>query len=218
MAGGFKDGAGGPCNCLSHGKNVSAVQTTARFLTLPHTSSHPTRRFGTVGPDVRCVPSLVGPSLSSAQWPCRPASCAPGTASTVNGTASAGGAAGEVLTFTNAPQTLVCPSSANGTALAGSSGCPFNVTEVCDTLQCPASGCSATGGDCLDGACVCRFGFMGATCANALVNDVLPQLGYAAFAPPPPPLAAGPGARPAGVAAMLGATLLAVLLPLVVLV
>lgn len=62
-------------------------------------------------------------------------------------------------------------SAAGGTTMAGTAypdGCPYSVASVCAMLDCPAAGCSAKGGDCLDGRCVCRLGFSGSKCAMAL--------------------------------------------------
>ncbi|GFR44754.1 hypothetical protein Agub_g6085, partial [Astrephomene gubernaculifera] len=41
---------------------------------------------------------------------------------------------------------------------------------ICATQSCPASSCSSTGGDCLNGSCYCRLAYTGPDCATNLIT------------------------------------------------
>ncbi|KAG1677604.1 hypothetical protein FOA52_014502 [Chlamydomonas sp. UWO 241] len=72
--------------------------------------------------------------------------------------------------------TTIQLSSIDPNILAGAVVCPDVTDRVCSTLQCPA-GCSPSGGDCLDGACACRLGFVGADCGTVLLGLNLDFMG-----------------------------------------
>lgn len=54
-------------------------------------------------------------------------------------------------------------------------------------MQCGATSCNATGGDCFEGKCVCRPGFAGGGCGQNLFGVQLAALPGAQFPPPLPP-------------------------------
>ncbi|KAG1654089.1 hypothetical protein FOA52_007450 [Chlamydomonas sp. UWO 241] len=83
-----------------------------------------------------------------------------------------------VLTYKIAGATYTCSGAASVIIRPGNLNndiaCPANTAAVCRTLQCGATACDADGGSCFNGACVCHFGWVDATCGTALSANLVP--------------------------------------------
>ena len=103
-----------------------------------------------------------------------------------------------VISLRGGRATVACPvggglvslGGVDPTITSGSILCPRDPATICRTLGCTPGACNATGGDCFEGACICRLGFAGSDCSQALLGQQLPSTPPPPSPPPPipPPL------------------------------